>query len=118
MRPVGKVRVCLAEAAGATCETYCNGFRDRSTGPEFPIQIMGCRAHKGSFTVYPTGFEPYGRVRLAPVDAAGAPLEGERSEPALQASSDRRWEGTLFRRRAGRCRREQAAVVARAGKGC
>lgn len=100
MRPLGKVTQCPFAAAGEECRTYRDGFRSRKTGPCFPIQIMGCRVHKRGFTVYPMGFDPYGRVRLAPVDAGGAMLEvpDQDAEVAVvEPACDVRWQGTIFR---------------------
>jgi hypothetical protein len=99
MRPLGKVTQCPFAAAGEECWTHRNGFRGRKTGPCFPIQVMGCRVHECGFTVYPMGFDPYGRVRLAPVDAGGSMLEapeGEAEVAGVEPRCDVRWQGTIF----------------------
>jgi len=36
--------------------------------------VVECRTHGGTFTVYPPGHVPYGRVAVAPVDAEGRPI--------------------------------------------
>lgn len=99
MLAVGRVEQCPLAAADEECATTLNGFRARKTGPRFPIQVMTCHTHGRSFTVYPMGFVPYGRVREAPVDVAGSVLEA--SEPAGVVGCDERWSGTRFRRRDG-----------------
>ncbi len=97
MRPVGKVKQCPFAAGGEGCQTYRDGFRRRKTGPCFPIQVMGCHEHGRSFTVYPMGFDPYGRERLSPVDVGGGMLEAEAEEAgASEPACDRRWQGTMF----------------------
>jgi hypothetical protein len=96
MQPLGRVEQCPLAAADEECATTPNGFRARKTGPRFPIQVMTCHTHGRSFTVYPMGFVPYGRVREAPVDVAGGALEA--SEPTGVVGCDDRWSGTRFRR--------------------
>ena len=88
---------CPLATADEECATTLNGFRGRKTGPRFPIQVMWCHRHDLSFTVYPLGFVPYGRVREAPVDVGGGVLEASGTTSA--ASCDERWSGTRFRRR-------------------
>lgn len=95
LRPVGRVEQCPLATADEECAAILNGFRERKTGPHFPIQVMLCQVHGRSFTVYPMGFVPYGRVREAPVDVAGGVLEA--SEAAGGGVSDERWSGTRFR---------------------
>ncbi len=95
MRPVGKIARCPWEDEKQTCNTIRLGFRQRTTGPGFPIQIVGCKTHGRTFTVYPMGFEPFGRIRIAPVDVAGNLLEEEPASESL--AIDRRWESTIFR---------------------
>lgn len=97
MKPVGKIERCPWADEEQRCDTYRQGFRDRITGPGFPIQIIGCKSHGRTFTVYPMGFGPYGRRRMAPVDVAGNPLEEEPGSESESLAIDRRWESTIFR---------------------
>jgi hypothetical protein len=92
MRPAQRVRQCPFGSEGEACTTFLNGFRARKTGPSFPIQVMGCHDHGRCFTVYPMGFDPYGRTRIAPVDVGGGVLQ-----EAEEAGTAGRWQGTIFR---------------------
>lgn len=47
--------------------------------------------------MYPMGFVPYGRRRMAPVDVAGNLLEEEPGSASESMVFDRRWESTIFR---------------------
>jgi len=89
-RPVGAIPQCPWSEAPEPCWIVQHGFRERKTGPELPIQVLRCRAHKLYFTVYPVGHVPYGRVRMAPVDPGGDALEVVEGEAAAS------WRGTLF----------------------
>jgi hypothetical protein len=55
------------------------------------VRILRCRRHPIHFTVYPVGFTPYGRERIAPVEPDG--------EPAWDAAGMgvKPWRGTFFR---------------------
>ena len=90
-RPVGAIPQCPYSEAPEPCRIVLHGFRERKTGPEFPIQVLHCGTHARYFTVYPMGHVPYGRVRMAPVDPGGDALEGVEGEVAAS------WRGTLFR---------------------
>lgn len=90
-RPVGVIPQCPWAEAPEPCRIVQHGFRERKTGPEFPIQVLHCGTHTRYFTVYPVGHVPYGRVRMAPVDPGGDTLEGVEGEAAAS------WRGTLFR---------------------
>ncbi len=114
MRPSGRVEQCPCATEGEQCETYRNGFRVRKTGSCFPIQIMRCLVHGHFFTVYPMGFDPYGRMRLVPVDVAGSmldPGEEDAAAPGAGPICDRRWQGTIFRS-GGLGRRSRDSTVA------
>jgi hypothetical protein len=90
MCPVGAIPQCPWAEAEDGCRIDKHGFRERKTGPEFPIQVLHCAAHKRYFTVYPVGHVPYGRVRMAPVEPGGYASEVVEGEPAAS------WRGTLF----------------------
>ena len=88
--PVGAIPQCPWAEAHEPCQILRHDFRERKTGPEFPIQVLRCRTHTRYFTVYPAGHVPYGRVRMAPVDPGGHALEVVEGEAAAS------WRGTLF----------------------
>ena len=54
------------------CHIYFDHDRDRKTGPDFPLRVARCVTHKKGFTIYPPGYAPYGRQRLAPVAPDGS----------------------------------------------
>ena len=65
-------------------------WRERLTGPGFPLLVVQCREHRHAFTIYPPGFAPYARepvVRAAP--DGSLPPETTGLQPRL-------WQGTLF----------------------
>ena len=85
-----------------SCHLCVDHWRERKTGPCFPILVMRCLTHKRAFTVYPPGHVPYGRVVMAPVAPDGNRLDG--AEPKVD--SENAFEGTYF----------QAAIDAKSGK--
>ena len=77
--------VCPAAEAGAagSCGISAHAYRERKCGPGFKLAVFRCENHLVSFTVYPTGWMPYGR----------RPLIGEVStfEAVEQLSNGSRW---------------------------
>ena len=101
------IEVCplhVAAEKATPCRLTRNGFRWRENGPGFPLQILRCHSHKVYFTLYPPGYEPYSRVRLAPLDPAGhlvmAPQPATMAEESGASESsercDDRWTSTRF----------------------
>ena len=90
---------CMAatDADGGACSIGVHHLRSRKTGPSHPVAVARCRTHQVSFTLYPPGYVPYGRVAVAPVDAEGqlvhevgdGEVDGFEPEPA--------WDATIFR---------------------
>ena len=85
---------------GHACEIGRDHYRDRKTGPEFPILVGRCRIHQLRFTIYPIGFAPYYRKRIAPVSPDGSlVVEGKGAEQfagtyfdaALDAAKSQSW---------------------------
>ncbi len=70
------------------CKLNVNHRRERSTGPCFPLTVLRCRPHKRSFTLYPPGHVPYGRIAIAPVAPDASPIRGKEVAE--------RYRGTLF----------------------
>ncbi|MBD3236805.1 MAG: hypothetical protein GF330_08885 [Candidatus Eisenbacteria bacterium] len=99
------VTECLEGGPGSPCDVVGHGYRERKTGPKFPIATRHCREHRCYYAVYPIGHVPYGQVAVAPVDASGfplaAPLDGEVEEgsgwrgclceAAVEAARNRCW---------------------------
>jgi len=64
------------------CRLWVHHHRERKTGPEFPLAVLCCGVHgPPAFTVYPPGYVPYGRHRVAPVAADGGAVHGEGEDP-------------------------------------
>jgi len=79
------------EVDEAACRLWLDHHRHRKTGPEFPLAVLRCGAHgRRAFTVYPPGYVPYGRQRMAPVAADGSPVSVEGTGPVTA------YEGTVF----------------------
>jgi len=53
------------------CDVRPHDWRDRCTGPCFPLRVVRCHVHGRSFTLYPPGHVPYGREPVAPVSPDG-----------------------------------------------
>lgn len=95
---------CPRAEAGSPCRVGVHHFRDRTTGPCFPLVVAVCATHgPPAFTVYPPGHVPYGRVVVAPArtdgkgllrDAdIGTPAWGQTLlEAAQTAASGERWD--------------------------
>ncbi len=73
--------------SGPPCDIRVHHRRRRKTGPGFPLFVVECRTHGGTFTVYPPGHVPYGRVAVAPVDAEGRPIHAV-GESATKTASE------------------------------
>lgn len=83
------------------CRVVVNHYRQRKTGPRYPLVVAECRTHRMAFTIYPPGHVPYGRVPISRLSPDGQVIQREHDEPARAALS-----GTLF----------EAAQAAAAGK--
>ena len=73
----------LSRQAGTVSPGRNNDTRERRTGPRIALMVVRCVTYKRSFTVYPPGYRPYGRRRLAPVALDGSSLL---AEPARESS--------------------------------
>ena len=88
---------------GRRCRLWVDHYRARKTGPEFPLAVLRCSRHgRGAFTVYPPGYVPYGRHRIAPVAADGSGVHSEAADrleafaptvfaAAIDAADGRAW---------------------------
>jgi len=98
LRPVEGIDRC-ARAVESVCAISKHAWRNRKTGPGFPLRILHCRTHRHYFTVYPLGFTPYARQALAPLASVRAAASGS-------AAISSPWDRTVF----------EAAVRAAEGK--
>jgi hypothetical protein len=97
-------QVGASGADGNACRIGLHHWRSRKTGPGFSLAVATCRTHNVTFTLYPPGYVPYGRVAVAPVDPEGRLLHESTEHDALEAGSDNddseprlpAWGATLF----------------------
>lgn len=89
--------IAAAEGDGKACSIGVHHRRSRKTGPGYPVAVARCRTHKVSFTVYPPGYVPYGRVAMAPVNAEGEPVQKGGDKAADGVESELGWDATIFR---------------------
>lgn len=88
LRPVLGIDRCPQVApGGGPCRLVRHALRERKTGPAFPLTLLGCRTHGAYFTIYPLGFTPFGRQRIA---------RAERLRTGEPAAARDRWAGTVF----------------------
>lgn len=93
MSPVLPAR-CLDASPGETCRLRIAFFRERKTGPMFPLAVLQCAVHRKASTLYPPGHFPYGRATIVPVDPQGEILVlRSDSSPCSSAPA---WETTIF----------------------
>lgn len=72
---------CLRREAGdPPCRVWVDHRRERKTGPLFALTVARCGPHDRSFTLYPPGHVPYGRIAIAPVSVDGALVKDAPSE--------------------------------------
>ncbi len=81
---------CVYATGEQTCAIFVDHYRERKTGPRYPLAVVGCGVHGGRrYTLYPPGHYPYGRVAVVPYSAGGDVL--------LDATGKRpQWQVTLF----------------------
>ena len=81
---------CVCATGEQTCAIFVDHYRERKTGPSYPVAVVGCRTHgRRRYTLYPPGHYPYGRVAAVRYSAGG--------ELLLDAASGQpQWQATLF----------------------
>lgn len=88
--------MCISElACDTTCRLVIIRFRERKTGPCFPLAVVCCAPHGTTFTLYPPGFAPYLRQPVVTCAPDGSKVAMDSAEPPsdpLRAS----FAGTLF----------------------
>ena len=92
-RPSMPDRCIEGDKDGADCKLGGQHWRERKTGPRFDLLVVKCKTHDVSFTLYPPGQVPYGRVAIAAVDSEGQPLRRADDSAVI---SELAWEQTLF----------------------
>ena len=70
------------------CRIKNSHRRFRKTGPEFALFVAVCKEHDIGFTLYPPGYYPYGRHKLAQVSPDGSLL--------VEEADSHRFSDTLF----------------------
>ena len=81
---------CVFAAASETCCVFVDHYRDRKTGPCFPLAVVGCSCHAfGRYTLYPPGHVPYGRQAVVRCSLSGPLLRDRARGQAV-------WQATLF----------------------
>ena len=81
---------CVYATGEQTCAIFVDHYRERKSGPRYPIAVVGCREHGGRrYTLYPPGHYPYGRVAVVRYSTDGELLlDADSSQP--------QWQETLF----------------------
>lgn len=67
---------CPQGADGSPCEVRAHARRERKSGPEHALAVCRCHAHRVSFTIYPPGHVPYGRIAIVAADSEGRRIRG------------------------------------------
>ena len=96
---------CIAGEPGIGCWIVLDHWRDRKSGPCFPLAVMRCAVHEVAFTLYPCGHVPYGTAAVAPVGPAGEELDPgvcTMFEAASDAAGGRAWSRETPRDEQGR----------------
>jgi hypothetical protein len=68
---------CPLGEDGSPCRVLAHHRRERKSGPEHPVAVCRCHTHGVSFTVYPPGHVPYGRIAMAAADSEGRQIRGD-----------------------------------------
>lgn len=76
---------CPSEARGS-CRIYLKDWRERPTGPGFPLAVIRCVTHKVYYTLYPPGYAPYGRKPLVLLSPDGGFVERDASQEAFEGT--------------------------------
>jgi hypothetical protein len=86
LRPVEGIDQCPQALGDERCRLSKHDRRQRKTGPRCALQVLRCHTHGEYFTIYPQGFTPYGRQRIAPASTGPEAAVGRRD----------RWASTMF----------------------
>lgn len=80
-----------------SCRVGAHHLRERKTGPGFALQVVRCAAHGRSFTVYPPGYVPYGRMALADGGLFGVASDAAQDTWPGDEQGDGRWRQSQYR---------------------
>lgn len=96
--PLVRPAICPWNTDGASpCAITAHDWRERKSGPGFPILVLRCDAHGHGFTLYPLGHVPYGRTAIAPVNCEGELLRGATANDNVEVKRGRvAWATTVF----------------------
>ena len=78
---------CPLGEDGSSCVVRPHDRRPRKCGPEHPLVVCRCRAHGVSFTVYPPGHVPYGRIAIVAEDSEGRVVQRDSVGSTLFAAA-------------------------------
>ena len=79
------------------CAVQIDHYRDRKTGPKFPLAVCRCETHRIGFTIYPAGFGPYLRQSVDRIEASGElPEVPQTTDVATSDRVQHEFEGTVF----------------------
>ena len=82
------------EVSKKKCHICLDHYRQRKTGPSFPVGVFRCLSHNRlTFTAYPPGYMPYSRIQLLPTSFNGSL---RRSHEKGQKFSDSDLSSTYF----------------------
>lgn len=111
---------CLSRLTGAAgpCRVGGAGWRERLTGPQYPLKVVRCRVHNVSFTLYPEGHVPYGRVAVLSERDEAYEIDTKSSlvGAAIAAARGERWPEELIFDEQGPVQRTQSRRVKWLGK--
>lgn len=120
---------CVYATGEQTCAIFVDHYRERKTGPCYPVAVVGCRTHgRRRYTLYPSGHYPYGQVAVTPYSAGGELLlDVAGGQPQWQATlfgaaqdaqQGKGWasEQNWWRRSSTSCRRTQGRRLETAGR--
>lgn len=77
LEPSGPLVAPCGEEGDGACVVVRHSWRERKTGPCFPLLVVRCLSHGRSFSVYPPGHVPYGRRAIARVGFDGSAVRDE-----------------------------------------
>jgi hypothetical protein len=114
---------CPWRGRGEACAVGIHCLRARKAGPPFPLVVARCDTHGRSFTLYPIGWAPFGRVAIACVGPAGEMMIGDAEKAsdalmraAFDGASGDLWPIGLRETDVVPCRRTQGRRVAMLAK--
>ena len=111
---------CLVGLSGSEgeCQMGGAGWRDRVTGPQYPLRKVRCRTHGRSFTLYPVGHVPYGRepVICQAERPASADPRASLVGAAIADCRGEHWSDDLIEDERGPVRRTQRRRIAFVGR--